>query len=367
MGVAVVGVGLATPFGLGREATLTAWSVPGTGALSPNDRWPTGGFPRVDAGLVHGFNPRRQLPDRKAVKLMSRETRLGVFAAVEACGGTDVVERLGIEPARFGAYAAAGYEVSALADHEDMLAHCRHPDDAGRVSLARLFGEGRDRYNPLAPLRILPNMALFHAGVTLGLRGAHLALGSSPAAGLAALGEATDALDHDEADAALVLGVDAQTEEFRAHMLVEAGVVPILAPGEGAAALLLLPCGDGPEVLAWAAGQEPTHRGFGDTADGGAARRALYARVIEAAGGAVDLSLGDLWGDLRRDTAERGALPSGEHSATRPRAGWLGAAHGLMDVGIAAELVLRGDAGRVLVTASGVAGDIAAVVIGEAS
>ena len=184
-GPSIRGVGLACPLGLGRESCLEAWmGRDGSVFTQANDRWPTEGFPRPDAGLVPDFVPRKQLPDRKAVKLMSREVQLGVFAALEASGGRDVVARTGIDPRRFGAYAAAGYEVSSLEDHEAMLAASRDPDQLGRLSVSRLMTEGRDLLSPIAPLRVLPNMGLFHAGVTLGLRGPHLALGSSPAAGL---------------------------------------------------------------------------------------------------------------------------------------------------------------------------------------
>lgn len=366
----IASVGLATPLGLGREATLKAWED-GASGLRPNDRWPADSFPRSDAGLVCGFSPRKQLPDRKAVKLMSREAQLGVYAAVEAAGGTDACQRLHVPPYRFGAWAAAGYEVSALQDHIDMLAESRDPDDPSKVSVPRLFGPGRDAYNPLAPLRILPNMALFHAGAALGLQGPYLALGSSPAAGLAALGEATEALVHSEADAALVLGADAQVEEFRAQMLVEAGVVPTLAPGEGAAALLLLPDGDGPTVLAWGVGQEPTKEGYGDVTDGGRFRGELYERVVSAAGGDIEVCIADFWaeGEGECDETERGALPTGGYQvvSSRQRTGWMGAAQGLFDAALAAEYVRTGRAERVLVTASGLAGDVAAVVIGRPS
>ena len=364
----IASVGLATPLGLGRDATLAAWREGASGVV-PNDRWPTDGFPRADAGLVPGFNPRKQLPDRKAVKLMSREAQLGVFAAVEAAGGKDVCAREGIAPGRFGAYAAAGYEVSALADHEEMLAESRAADDPRRVDVARLFSVGKDAYNPLAPLRILPNMALFHAGVTLGLQGPHLSLGSSPAAGLAALGEAAEAIEAGEASAALVLGTDAQVEEFRSQMLVEAGVVPALAAGEAGAALVLKPGAaddDGVQILAWAARQEPTERGYGEPTDGGATRTRLYGHVQVLAGGPVDACFGDLWGDEAHDAVELAALPQRAHRvATRPRTGWLGAAQGIVDVAIAAEEIRAGTYERVLVTASGVAGDVAAVVIGR--
>ncbi|MEE2829336.1 MAG: beta-ketoacyl synthase N-terminal-like domain-containing protein [Myxococcota bacterium] len=366
----VLSTGLVTPLGLGREATTSGWWQ-GRCGLAPCDRWDTTGFPRQDAGAVPAFHPRKNLPDRKSVKIMSRESQLAVYAAVEACGGTDVVERSGIPAEDFGSFAAAGYEVSSLQDSEAMLAASRDPTKPGRLDVDRLFREARFLYNPLSPLKVLPNMALFHAGVTLGLRGPHLSLGSSPAAGLAALGEAVESLKAGHCSAALVLGSDAQIDEFRAQLLVEAGVVPRLAPGEGAAALFLgHPDRDpaAPRVVAWEIGQEPVGDGYGDVLDDGDTRSRLYEGVLERASGPIDLCLADLWDDPERDAAEHRAL-QGLSSLTaaprtsRPALGWLGAAQGLVDFALAAESLRAGRASRALVTASGLAGDIAAVVL----
>ena len=151
----ILRVGLASPLGLGRADCVRAW-LDGRGGPRPNDRWPTEGFPRQDAGLVEGFFPRKHLPNRKAVKLMSRESQLAVFAAVEAAAGLDLVERLGVPATRIGAFAAAGYEVSSLEDSEAMLASSRDPKDPSTIVLRRLFSSGRDVYNPLCPLKSCP-------------------------------------------------------------------------------------------------------------------------------------------------------------------------------------------------------------------
>jgi hypothetical protein len=360
--------------GLGAEPTVQCWAS-GVSGLRRNERWNTEGFPCATAGLVPDFNPRKHLPDRKAVKLMSRESQLAVFAAVEAAGGVDLPARLGLEATQVGAFAAAGYEVSSLGDSEAMLAACADPEDPGRILLQRLFGAARDVYNPLSPLKILPNMPLFHAGLSLGLQGPHLCLGSSPAAGLAALGEASESLARGECSLALVLGSDAQVEEFRAQLLVEAGVSPTLAPSEGAAALILgtdagSPNSEtsrsGPRIVAWDAAQEPC-TGYGHCGDGGKTRRALYSRVLEHVG-SVDLCFADLWGHPDHDGPERFALGNqsaieGPLQSNRARLGWLGAAQGLTDVAIAWSLITSGDVQRALVTSVGLAGDIAAVVL----
>jgi len=370
----ILGVGLASPLGLGNDLSIQSW-IDGTTGLRRNCRWPTEGFPREDAGLVEGFVPRKQLPDRKAVKLMSRESQLAVFAAVEASQRAQLENSdCSTSPNRMGAFAAAGYEVSSLSDSESMLAAARDPNEPSRILLSRLFTEGRDAYNPLSPLKILPNMPLFHAALALKVQGPHLSLGSSPAAGLVALGEASESIAAGDCDLALVLGSDAQVEEFRAQLLVEAGVLPILAPSEGAAALLLGGDAHSPRVLAWDTAQEPIEglsedrvAGYGRCLDGGETRRALYSRVLGESGD-VDLCFSDLWGSEERDQAERFALSNqprikGTLTSNRSRMGWLGAAQGLTDAAIASELLRLGRSRRALVTASGLAGDIAAVVL----
>jgi len=378
--VAIRGLGLATPLGLGVKDTVDAW-VAGTSASRPAD-FPTDGLSRSDVATVPGFRPRKQLPDRKAVKLMSREAQLLVYAAVEA-GSVKATAALGVEAERFGAFAAAGYEVTPLGEVLDMFRDSRDLSDPTRLSVARLFAEGRDAYNPLSPLKTLPNMALYHAAITLGLRGPYLALGSSPASGLAALHGAVDAMVDGRVDAALAGGADALVELYRLHYLEEAGMLAGAAPGEAGAALVLGP--DAPGAVASAAGglgqqpvagPEPAEH-YSRIVDGGDTRARLYVATMQAAitAGAPlpDLVIGDLWGQPDRDEHERtavsvalaeaGASGGAPILCTRERMGQLGAAHGLTDVALAASLIERGDATCALVTAGGAAGDLGAAVL----
>ena len=366
-------VGIASPLGLGKVTSVQGF-LRGSSGLSSNPI-PMDGLPQSIAGVVPGFNPRKQLPDRKAVKLMSREAQLLVYAAVEACGGTSPEEALGVDAERIGGFAAAGYEVTPLDDVLDMFRQSRDQEDPSRLSTAQLFAHGRSAYNPLSPLKTLPNMALFHAAVTLGLRGPHLAVGSSPAAGLAALSGALDSMADDACEYAVVGGADAQLELYRLHYLQECGVLEGSAPGEGAAALLVGPVGD-VRIAAIGLGQEPPagpvpREAYSVVGDRGARRAALYSDVLQRAtqSGAppVDTVLADLWGLPARDAAERSALgPLTTRASlleTRSRVGHLGAAHGVFDVALAAELIRGGAASSVLVTAGGVAGDLGAVVL----
>ncbi|MDA0271554.1 MAG: beta-ketoacyl synthase N-terminal-like domain-containing protein [Chloroflexi bacterium] len=336
-----------SPFGVGVPALLAALD----GESAPGDedpRW--GGTITSRRGVVPGFRT-RLLPDRKAVKVMSRDAQLAVVAAMEACGGLDPAGRLGLAPERFGAFGAAGYEAAELADVLDMMLAARDPEDPTRLSVERLYGPGRAEYHPLAPLKTLPNMALFHVGIALGLRGPQLALGSSAAAGIAALGEALEAVAWDEADAAVVVATDSMTGLSRIEAMVEAGLLPGTTwPAEGAAGILIgAPSPDCARVLAWEVGQEPVENdepsvSYGHSADDGEFIAAQAARVLEAARAAGGT------GEVR-DISVESAI------------GYSGAAAGLLAVVLAVHATKQGGMARVL--ARGLAGDVAALVVGR--
>ncbi len=334
--IGALGLGAVSPFGVGVEPLLGA--LRGEVADGePDDRWTIA----ARRGAVPGFKARKLLPDRKAIKVMSRDARLAVVAALEA-GGPDPAARLGISSTRLAAFGAAGYECAALDDVLDMMVASRDPADPSRLSVGRLYGEGRDAYHPLAPLKTLPNMALFHVGMTLGVRGPQLAIGSSSAAGLAALGEAHDAITHGDADAALVVATDAMTALSRIEAMVEAGMLPGATwPAEGAAAVLLGPGADA-GVLAWGAGQAPVTDDEPASSYGRADAGDLPERVAAAAGvaDAVDVSV-------------------------RDACGFTGAAEGLLAVVVALHAVRAGTIEAARVTAVGFAGDTACVVVGR--
>jgi hypothetical protein len=338
-------LGAVSPFGVGVQpllAVLRGEIAP----AEPDDRWSE---ITTRLGLVPGFKARKLLPDRKAIKVMSRDSQLGVVAAIEACG-LDPSAEWGVAPERFGAFAAAGYETAALSDVLDMMVAARDPDAPGRISLERLYGPGRDAYHPLAPLKTLPNMALFHVGMTLGLRGPQLALGSSATAGIAALGEALDAVAYGDADAALAVATDSMTALSRIEAMVEVGLLPGETwPSEGAAGILVGAATDDVRILAWEIGQEIVVEDEPAVAYGrsdGESSERLADRVLEAA----------------RAAGGRGEV---REISVASALGCTGAAEGLLGVVVAIAAVRSGDAELARVCTRGFAGDIGAVVVGR--
>ena len=89
MSVAILGLGAVSPNGVGVEA------LDREPLVQDDARWPE---VTTRVGRVPDFKPRKLLPDRKAIKVMSRDSQLAVVAAMEACGGLEPAARLGIEP-----------------------------------------------------------------------------------------------------------------------------------------------------------------------------------------------------------------------------------------------------------------------------
>ena len=213
----VTGVGLITPLGLTRESTVTGmWD--GRPAIRPIRRFDASTFPWPAAAEIRGFVPRKVLPDRKAIKLMSPPARLAVAAALQAvehAGGAGEDElRDG------GLYVAAGYETVDLDSVLGMMSTCRpegaEPGSADfeRIDVLRLWKEARYRMNPLNALKILPNMALAHVSIATGLQGPNSAVGPHGSAGLQAVTDAAVAISTGEAPFALAGGTDSPINVF---------------------------------------------------------------------------------------------------------------------------------------------------------
>lgn len=400
--VVVTGIGLVTPLGTGRGATLAAWRE-GRSAVAPIRAFDASGFPWTHGAEVADFEPRRHLPDRKAIKLMSRNARLAVHAAGDAlaqAGAGAVGEG---EGEGCGLFAACGYEVPEMDDVVGMMAGSRAedpPDDApapgeGRVplSLRRLFESGRHRMNPIDALKVLPNMAMAHVAITHGIRGVNLSVGPWGGSALAAVGEGAKALLRGSCEAALVGGTDAQVNPFDVSYLGTRGLLsPTGAcrpfdggrdgtvPGEGAAFLLLegraRAEARGARALArlagWGSGAAPGDgpADFGAPGGpegyGGAAERALRRAGWDP--GDVDLWVADGWGTPRGDASEVEAaralgLPaSAERLFTKHRLGHCGGAAGALDAGLAVALS-TGRGARILAWAGDPSGAAAAVCL----
>lgn len=225
--IAITGLGLACPVGSEPMAALTALQTGQSGLVAHP---PLHALPGTRAGVVErpGFRP--YLRRRKDAKLMTRAARLALAAAGDALQGW-TGDRMSL-----GVYLGVGREPPDDGEAELALAvSCRD----GQLDEALLAGPGRDRYPPLLPLKTLPNMALAHISIHLGIGGDNGAWAGGPEAGRCALEEACWAIREGRASAALAGGADSLVDLGSARDRLRMGEEG--APGEGAALFLLEP------------------------------------------------------------------------------------------------------------------------------
>lgn len=201
----ITGIGVVSAFGLGAEA-LVAGLRAGRPALSPLP-FPAAGFPHQQGarGPERSVLARLVLR-RKDLKLMSPDALLAVAAGVLAWQDAGLPPEPPAELAdEVGLFLAVGSEKGEVTDLAPAVAgSLQH----GRLELGLLAARGLSCINPLDSLKTLPNMALAHLAIRLGLRGPSLACCGPADAGRLALDEARRSVAAGECPLALAGGAD---------------------------------------------------------------------------------------------------------------------------------------------------------------
>jgi len=206
--VAVTGIGMVTPMGIGRAAfwegvldgRSTARRIPWleeAGVPAPI------GCPVEDGWADAGDYAR----ERKSVKLMSRAARHAVIASTLAVrdAGLRMDE---IEPKRRAVVLGAGGVGLHDADFLDSLL-AGLSEDPRPGETASFYVRARRHIHPLTPLRLLPNIATAHVAITHELRGESVTICTACTSGTQALGEGVRMLREGRADVVLAGGTDA--------------------------------------------------------------------------------------------------------------------------------------------------------------
>ncbi|MCB9545035.1 MAG: hypothetical protein H6706_03990 [Myxococcales bacterium] len=232
MTVAITGIGLVCPAGIGLQAALDRLAqgplVPARPDGPEGDAMPDPPILPVPAE----FDPRPVLKRRKDRKLMARANELAVVAAHQAAAAAGLLDAL----ADAGLYLGVGREPGNL---DDILPVLAHSETGGRFDGARLVAEGMGHMNPLSSLKTLPNMSVAHVAINLGILGPGQALTDDAAAGTRALLEAATAVAAGLVPWALAGGADSRvafTDRSTARRLGQPGPL-----GEAAAVFVLEP------------------------------------------------------------------------------------------------------------------------------
>lgn len=252
--VAVTGLGVVSPLGCGIEQFWDRLAQPSAacGALRrprPFDLW-SQACPADFRGEVEEFGDlsppvRRQLA--KSLKVMNRETQLGVAAGYQALRASSVLGAY--PPERIGVTFGAENVCLVPEDFQAGVLSCR--DAEGHVDLSKWGSHGLSQVAPLWLLRCLPNMPACHLAILADLRGPNNTITQRELGTDLALAEACRVIRSGDADAMLVGGSGTTIAEMnRLHAYWsceedsdESGACSIDGwkgvPAEGAGAMLL--------------------------------------------------------------------------------------------------------------------------------
>ena len=201
--VSITSCGAMGPWGAGADALERWWKEGRPSTVRPITTFSEPWLPTEDACEVPAWRGRDHLPERKAIKLMTRRVQLGVAAAIEAWGGKDW--NSGQPPDRRGMYTGCGVPAD-----EDWT--FREPIEAavvnGQFDLVRFGTQGQELLNPLWLVKSLTNNVLAFTAKALDLQGPNNNFEGGAASALVAVGEAARAIEMGRLDIALAGAAD---------------------------------------------------------------------------------------------------------------------------------------------------------------
>jgi len=188
--VAVTGLGLVTPVGIGVEANWEAL-VAGRSGVGPITRFDASTLPARIAGEVRDFDPERFI-ERKDWKKMDIFIQYAVSAAALAVEDASLPLPLAA-PERTGVIVGVG--MGGITTVEETFQH--------------LASQNLRRVSPFLIPRIIPNMASGQIALRFGARGPNYATTSACASGAHAVGEAVVLIRDGRQDVMLAGGAEA--------------------------------------------------------------------------------------------------------------------------------------------------------------
>lgn len=248
--VFITGRSALTATGVTSEDTWNA-IMAGVSGLEEIKQWDISQWSHRLGGELKDFKPAQMLPDRKLIKVISRQDVMGIYAAVQAVEQSQMIPyRDSLDsPDAFndqtGVY--VGSPGNKYFQQYDFLPLIAKTKDNMQAFANQLF----DEVHPMWLLRILPNNVLAYTGITYGFKGPNHNVTNHAVGGAQALLEAFHAIQSGQAERAVVVAYDMGIEPQALLYYEKLGVVSprhlkpfdkeqdgtILA--EGAAALVL--------------------------------------------------------------------------------------------------------------------------------
>lgn len=194
----------------------------GIGELTQND---LSSWSHRLGGELKDFQPAKMLPDRKLLKVISRQDVMGINAAMQAVDHSqlityrDTLENTDQFNDRTGVY--VGSPGNKYLQQYDFLPLVAKTGGDMQQFATQLFSE----VHPMWLLRILPNNVLAYTGITYGFKGPNQNVTNHAVSGTQALIEAYHAIKNGLADRAVVVAYDAATEPQALFYYEKLGVI----------------------------------------------------------------------------------------------------------------------------------------------
>lgn len=248
--VFITGRSALTASGATADETWNAIAA-GKDGINEVEYWDLSQWSHRLGGELKDFQPAKMLPDRKLIKVISRQDVMGINAAVQAVENSQMIPyRDSLDsPDSFNEQTAiyVGSPGNKYFQQYDFLPLLAKTEGNMQEFAKQLFEE----VHPMWLLRILPNNVLAYAGITYGFKGPNHNITNHAVGGTQAILEAYHAIRSGQADRAVVVAYDMGIEPQALFYYEKLGVVSSrhLKPfdeqhdgtllAEGAAALVL--------------------------------------------------------------------------------------------------------------------------------
>lgn len=211
--VFVTGVGAVTATGMNAETTWKAL-LAGQQGLGNLKLWDLATWSHQKVGELQEFQPATMLPDRKLLKLISRQDVTGISAGMQAMTDSQILayrdqlnaEQQTVFSDEFALY--VGSPGNKYFQQYDFLPLIKRSQTDMKIFAEHLFSD----VHPMWLLRILPNNVLAYLGITYGIKGTNHNFTNHAVSGTQALLEAQAAIVSGKAQRALVVGYDIGTD-----------------------------------------------------------------------------------------------------------------------------------------------------------
>ncbi len=190
-------MGVISPLGNTTEA-LWQGLADGISGVAPLSSVPVEYLPTSFAAEAHDFtgaiddfgplDAEKKKAVRKGLKVMCRESQMGVAAAQRAISDAGLGEAGKVDPERIGVLFGSDYMLTLPDDFATGILKCINED--GDFDFTRWASEGMQHLTPLWLLKYLPNMPASHVAIYNDLRGPNNSITLREASANAAVGEA---------------------------------------------------------------------------------------------------------------------------------------------------------------------------------